>query len=125
MTLPLRPCSVCRQPCPGGRCAKHPPMANRYRPGRASVVGGAGSRATQALRIAVLERDEWICGYCHGGATTMDHIMPRSRGGATALHNLIACCASCNNSKKDKTLQEWIAIGSAPRYAIDVLDALS
>jgi hypothetical protein len=38
--------------------------------------------------------------------------------------NLIACCRECNGSKKDRTLAEWIASGSAPIGALRVLERM-
>ncbi|MCB1299613.1 MAG: HNH endonuclease, partial [Microthrixaceae bacterium] len=38
--------------------------------------------------------------------TTIDHIIPRSRGGADSWENLVACCLKCNNIKGDRTPQE-------------------
>lgn len=117
--MPLRPCGVCRQPVPDGRCERHPPpAAYRYRPGRGST------RAERVMRALVLDRDGWQCAYCDGIAVTMDHILPRSRGGLTELDNLLACCRDCNLSKKDRTLREWITAGAAPAGAVRVLERL-
>lgn len=56
---------------------------------------------------AVLERDHHRCAYCgRTGATTIDHVYPRSRGGGNSWSNLVACCASCNNIKSDRTPEE-------------------
>jgi len=56
---------------------------------------------------AVLERDHHRCAYCGGaGATTVDHVYPRSRGGGNSWSNLVACCATCNNVKADRTPEE-------------------
>ncbi|MGW4364221.1 HNH endonuclease [Nocardia takedensis] len=61
------------------------------------------SRATLA---GVLRRDKHRCGYCAGWARTVDHIRPRSRGGPNTWGNLVACCASCNSAKADRTPEE-------------------
>ena len=45
----------------------------------------------------VLLRDDYICAYCtaHGSRDmTVDHVIPRSRGGASAWENLVACCST-------------------------------
>ncbi|MEK9577946.1 MAG: HNH endonuclease, partial [Aquiluna sp.] len=39
-------------------------------------------------------------------ANTIDHVLPKSRGGKDTWENLIACCLRCNNVKGDKTPQE-------------------
>ena len=51
----------------------------------------------------VLRRDGFRCGYCGGPADTRDHVIPRSRGGATSWTNLVAACADCNGRKRDRT----------------------
>lgn len=57
----------------------------------------------------VLLRDKYRCGYCaqRGGTSmTVDHIVPRSRGGKSDWLNLVACCRHCNSRKRDRTPQE-------------------
>ncbi|MBW4580681.1 MAG: HNH endonuclease [Tildeniella nuda ZEHNDER 1965/U140] len=49
-----------------------------------------------------------LCAYCQsGGAKTMDHFIPVSKGGSDVLSNLLPCCWSCNSSKQDKDPKEW------------------
>ncbi len=62
--------------------------------------------AVNVTRRGVLRRDARRCGYCGKAATTVDHIMPRSRGGTNTWENLIACCLDCNSTKGDKTLRQ-------------------
>ena len=64
------------------------------------------SRLVPVSRRGVLRRDNQRCGYCGVSATTIDHIVPRSRGGADSWENLVACCLKCNNIKGDRTPQE-------------------
>lgn len=54
----------------------------------------------------VLIRDRFICQYCGGHATTVDHVMPRSRGGKDSWDNSAAACSRCNNSKDNRTPAE-------------------
>jgi 5-methylcytosine-specific restriction endonuclease McrA len=54
-------------------------------------------------RPGVLARDDRRCGYCAGPASTVDHIMPRSRGGRNAWKNTVAACGPCNQRKGDRT----------------------
>lgn len=61
---------------------------------------------TPVTRRGVLRRDRNRCGYCGVHATTIDHVLPRSRGGADTWENLVACCVTCNNIKSDRTPQE-------------------
>jgi 5-methylcytosine-specific restriction endonuclease McrA len=65
-----------------------------------------GSRKIPVSRRGVLRRDAHRCGYCGKSANTIDHILPKSRGGADSWENLVACCLRCNNKKGDKTLAE-------------------
>lgn len=65
-----------------------------------------GSRRVPLTRRGVLRRDGHRCAYCAKGATTIDHVLPRSRGGADSWENLVACCLRCNNVKGDRTPQE-------------------
>lgn len=55
---------------------------------------------------AVLRRDDRVCAYCGGTATTVDHVIPRSRGGRNSWENVVACCRRCNSKKADKLLSE-------------------
>lgn len=49
------------------------------------------------------------CVYC-GEKTklTLDHVVPLSRGGIHGLENLVGACSSCNSSKGDKLIDEWL-----------------
>lgn len=61
-----------------------------------------------ATRRDILERDRYCCAYCGiKGANTIDHVFPRSRGGADSWENLVACCTKCNNQKGNRTPEEW------------------
>lgn len=54
----------------------------------------------------ILIRDNFVCAYCRGKATTRDHIIPTSKGGKNTWDNCIAACYTCNNIKDDKSLFE-------------------
>lgn len=64
------------------------------------------ARVAPVTRRGVLRRDQHRCGYCDAFANTIDHILPRSRGGIDSWENLVACCLRCNNVKGDRTPQE-------------------
>lgn len=58
-------------------------------------------------RHNVLRRDNYSCQYC--GAVknlTLDHLLPRSRGGETNWQNLVTACMRCNTRKGDRTPEE-------------------
>ncbi|WP_232319034.1 MULTISPECIES: HNH endonuclease [Rhodococcus] len=57
-------------------------------------------------RAALMHRDHFRCAYCGAKAETIDHVVPRSRGGGHSWENCVACCAPCNHRKADKMLSE-------------------
>lgn len=63
-------------------------------------------RKAYLSRRNILSRDHYRCAYCGGKANTMDHVIPRSRGGPHTWENIVACCYPCNQRKDDKLLQE-------------------
>ena len=68
--------------------------------------GGGDPERWGAIRVPILERDQYICAYCGRKADTVDHIVPKSKGGTEADSNLVACCKRCNSKKSDRTPQE-------------------
>jgi 5-methylcytosine-specific restriction endonuclease McrA len=64
------------------------------------------TRLIPVSRRGVLRRDSQRCAYCGGSANTIDHVLPRSRGGQDSWENLVACCLRCNNVKGDRTPSE-------------------
>ncbi len=59
-------------------------------------------------RKAVLARDGWTCQYCGSNrhTLTVDHVIPRSRGGESIWENIVASCAPCNRKKGNRLPQE-------------------
>jgi 5-methylcytosine-specific restriction endonuclease McrA len=57
-------------------------------------------------RSGVRARDGHRCAYCGGTATTIDHVLPRSRGGRNTWLNTVAACGGCNQRKGDRTPAE-------------------
>lgn len=112
----MRPCGVCRQPCPDGDCPKHPRKGG-YRPERRSVRGGVYGKAWQRLRDYAVRLARGRCAYCRAAGATGDHVIPTSKGGRSVIGNVVCACATCNTSKGDRTLREWIASGTAPANA--------
>ncbi len=56
-------------------------------------------------RKNILRRDQYKCGYCGRGdlPLTVDHIIPKAKGGIDAWENLVCACTFCNNKKGDHT----------------------
>lgn len=71
-------------------------------------------RKAYLSRRTILQRDNHECCYCGGRANTMDHVVPRSRGGRHSWTNIVACCYDCNQRKDNKTLED---LGWSMRYA--------
>lgn len=77
-----------------------------------SVSTSDSSMKETARRKAVHKKSKGLCTYCHKrlkvSQTTIDHIIPRSKGGSNTMSNLAACCYNCNQAKGDRTVAEWI-----------------
>ena len=58
-------------------------------------------------RRGVLTRDEGTCVYCSAPATTVDHLVPSSRGGPNSWLNTAASCKPCNTRKANRTAAEF------------------
>lgn len=94
-------------------------------------------------RRAVFARDNGRCQYCGSTAESIDHVVPRSRGGEHAWENVVAACRHCNMHKRDRLLTEtsmtltrrpmapreltWVivAVGSVPEHWEPYLQATS
>lgn len=58
-------------------------------------------------RKRIYGRDKNQCGYCGSKKNlTIDHIIPRSRGGGNTWENLVTCCSNCNTKKGDRTPED-------------------
>lgn len=81
-------------------------------------------KRVELSRKNILRRDNGTCQYCgtKAGPLTIDHILPRSRGGEDSWENLVTACFSCNNKKGNRTPKEarmpLINIPSKPHYVI-------
>jgi 5-methylcytosine-specific restriction endonuclease McrA len=64
-----------------------------------------GRRAALSRR-GVFARDDYRCQYCGDHADSIDHVVPRSRGGRHEWENVAAACRPCNLSKRDRTPDE-------------------
>lgn len=86
-------------------------------------------RRVPATRTAIMLRDAYICQYCcdaPGRAhLTVDHVMPRSRGGVHDWHNLVTACKRCNQKKgsltPDEAMMHLIRKPFEPSYVALVL----
>ena len=62
--------------------------------------------AVPLTRRAVFARDGGRCVYCAAPATSIDHVVPRSRGGQHVWDNVVSCCRRCNHQKADRQIAE-------------------
>ena len=70
------------------------------------MVKAPRRRVATVSRRAIMARDDYRCQYCGGGADSIDHVLPRSRGGGDGWDNLAAACRSCNSTKRNRTPSE-------------------
>ena len=84
---------------------------------RAGVCVPAVVRLTRFVRVpyrasvpltrkAVFARDGGRCVYCGAAATSLDHVVPRSRGGEHSWDNVVSACGRCNHVKADKAVAD-------------------
>ena len=76
----------------------------------ADNAGGTPATAVAFSRRNVARRDHHTCQYCGvqpgSDQITIDHVLPRSRGGASSWTNCVAACAACNAGKADRTPEQ-------------------
>ena len=72
--------------------------------------GGVPFKQVNFTRRNLYTRDSYTCQYCAYGFTpkdlTIDHVVPRSRGGPNSWTNCVTSCESCNSKKANRTPQE-------------------
>lgn len=61
-------------------------------------------------RVSIFKRDNFVCQYCgkehERRELTVDHIIPKSKGGKSTWLNIITACRACNWKKADRTPEE-------------------
>lgn len=65
-------------------------------------------KKVELSRKNILRRDNFRCVYCHTTRPplTIDHVIPKSRGGGDSWENLVCACVRCNNRKGSRTPEE-------------------
>jgi 5-methylcytosine-specific restriction endonuclease McrA len=62
-------------------------------------------RPTRFRKAVLFERDRMTCQYCgvhlRRDSVTIDHVLPKSRGGVTSWENCVTACHKCNKKKAD------------------------
>jgi 5-methylcytosine-specific restriction endonuclease McrA len=63
-------------------------------------------RRSAMSRKAVFARDNHRCQYCDAPADSIDHVIPKSKGGLHTWDNVVAACRPCNLGKRDRYLED-------------------
>ena len=68
----------------------------------------SSAEAKRLRRKDVKEKWDWKCAYCGDKSNlTIDHVVPRSKGGPDFTKNVVCCCSSCNQKKGHEPWEEW------------------
>ena len=74
-----------------------------------SIKRNGSTTRWRKIRVAILRRDNNTCYYCGiPTATTVDHLTPVEQGGNNTITNLVAACSYCNNSKGNRTEEQYL-----------------
>jgi hypothetical protein len=69
--------------------------------------------ARKKFRQHIFESWNWRCAYCdcelNSGTATVDHIIPKHKGGHSIRSNMACCCSECNRSKASTPLDVWFS----------------
>ena len=66
------------------------------------------AEAKRLWRRKIKEKWDYECAYCGSGKNlTMDHVVPRSKGGVDFTKNVVCCCHDCNQSKSHTPWEDW------------------
>jgi 5-methylcytosine-specific restriction endonuclease McrA len=90
----------CRRLTPKTRCEEHRRAEQRRIDARrGSPLQRGYTQEYRRNRMLVLQASAYVCAYCGGRATTVDHQLPLARGGSNDVSNLLASCTRCNSRK--------------------------
>ncbi|AIQ21790.1 HNH endonuclease [Paenibacillus sp. FSL H7-0737] len=60
------------------------------------------------FRAYILARDNYTCYFCGAYGDTIDHLLPRAKGGHTTPNNCVCACTLCNQTKADKSVEDFM-----------------
>lgn len=86
--------------------------------------GHRSSWIWRPTRYRIYARDDHRClwcgfGACHTDELTLDHLVPRSRGGTNRPSNIVTACRSCNSKRKELPWRQWLR--ASGRFSAEVL----
>ena len=77
----------------------------------ANLIVLSPKNARKEFRNHIFEAWEWKCAYCDteldDSSATIDHIVPKFKGGHNVKSNMCCCCSSCNRQKGSTFLEDW------------------
>ena len=77
----------------------------------AQLIALSPKNARRQFRDHIFEAWEWKCAYCDeqldNSTATIDHIVPKFKGGHNVRTNMCCCCSQCNREKASTLLEEW------------------
>lgn len=76
-------------------------------------IRGRNRQEMKSVRDDIYERDDYTCQYClnefERKSLTLEHVVPVNEGGIDDMVNYITACRSCNSSKQDNLLQNFLS----------------
>ena len=76
-----------------------------------NLIALSPKNARKEFRQHIFEAWEWKCAYCDKEldnlTATIDHIIPKFKGGHNIKSNMCCCCSDCNKDKGSTFLEEW------------------
>ena len=82
----------------------------------ANFISLSPKNARREFRHQIFKAWQWKCAYCNeqldNMTATIDHIVPKFKGGHNVKSNMCCCCSKCNTSKGSTPLQDWYTVGS-------------
>ena len=84
-------------------------------------------RVPAVSRREVFRRDDHKCQYCGSSRKlTIDHVIPRSKGGSHTWDNVVAACAPCNHAKGDRLLKHTtMSLKATPKTPLNPVVAFA
>ena len=95
-----RPCRYRALAHQGSRCQR---CQTEYLAGVGNTANRGYGGNWKALREQILERDNFVCHWCGGHATSADHVVLKVAGGPGDPSNLVAACGKCNSARNQHT----------------------